>query len=75
MDKEDLGIILNKLMGSISFCEDGDLDSRIESVKNSIGILEQMKKLPSGCPKAHKIYIIRAIVRDCFGIKGEPLTL
>lgn len=49
-----------------------ELDRRIEAIKSSLGILEQMKKI-KGIPKTHEIFTLRSIARDALGIRGEPL--
>jgi hypothetical protein len=51
-----------------------ELDRRIQSIKSSLGILEQLKKMP-GIPKVSDVFTLRSIARDALGIRGEEVKL
>jgi len=50
-----------------------ELDRRLQLVVTALGLMEQMKKLPSAevMMRTHKIHTARTMLKDLMGARGE----
>lgn len=74
---EQLKMLSSKLCDDLfpGSMEELELDRRLNDVKTNLGLLDQMLKLPGGGSKLHKLIIIRSIVSDLFGVRGESFNI
>lgn len=55
---------------------EGEMDRRLRAIQSSLGLLEQMLKLPAGLPtKVNKYQTLKSILRDLLGVRGELYTV